>query len=218
MHVHDMTPPPDMMNPNEEGPIWVTEFDSKAAVEFCNALFRKAEQDPTKPILIYINSPGGEVSGMLSMISAMDAVPNKTITVSMGFAMSAGCFLLAHGDFRFASPYTRVMLHKIQGGFIGSLDDLQNETEEMSRLNEQMFGLFASDTGKSVEEITEAVKIKRELYFSATEAKDFGIIDVVGIPRVTPIIQPTQWQVDVITTAPSEEVPAPKPTKKKKKK
>lgn len=196
---------PEGINSDENNPIWVTEFDAKAAQEFANALFKRSEQDPTKPIVVFINSPGGEVSGLFTMLAAIDSVPNKILTVAMGYAMSAGAALLAHGAGRFASPYAQIMIHKIQGGAIGGLDEIQNEADYMTRLNDQMFAVLAKDTGKSVADLIETVKVKREVYFNAKEAKEFGIVDAIGIPTILPVPVPQQWQVG-LSAVPEEDL------------
>jgi ATP-dependent Clp protease protease subunit len=211
---------PMMMQDSSEGPIWVTEFDAKAASEFCNALFKASEADPQKPIIVYINSYGGEASGLLAMLSAMDAVPNTIVTVAMGFAMSAGCILLAHGDARFASPYARIMMHKIQAGAGGGMDDILNEVEELVSLNDQIFEIMSKDLERPVADLMEAVKSRRELYMSAETAKQFGIVDEIGVPTLQNQLPTTpQYNVSVLVGKGGSppDVPKPESVKKKKK-
>lgn len=207
----------------DDGPIWVSDFDTDAAKSFCNALFKASEEDPSKPIVVYINSGGGDVSGLLAMITAMDTVPNKIVTVAMGFAMSAGALLLAHGSVRCVSPHARVMVHKVQAGAFGSMDDILNETEELVRLNDYVMGLLAKNCKRSKAEIEKALSgPKREVYFNAEGAVKFGLADIVGVPRIQgPGTVDAQWTV-AVHAPPDPTTPAPtppaKPAKKTKKK
>lgn len=211
---------------DNDGPIWVTSFDSDTTKVVCDAILKAAALDPVKPIVLYINTPGGEVSGLTSMLAVIDSLPNKVITVAMGYAMSAGCFLLAHGDVRLASPYSRIMLHKVQSGAFGNIDDIVNDTEEVVRLNKMILEIFAKDVKKTLKEVEESLAVKRDLYMSAEDAKAYGIVDVIGIPRVEMVMTPT-YNVSIV--APESEAKAqqlasgvgnakPKKSKKKTKK
>lgn len=203
----------------DEGPIWVSDFDTDAAKAFCNALFKASEEDPSKPIVVYINSGGGEVSGLFAMMTAMDTVPNKIVTVAMGYAMSAGALLLAHGSIRCVSPHARVMVHKVQAGAFGSMDDILNETEEVVRVNDYVMGLLAKDCKRSKAEIEKALSgSKREVYLDADGAVKFGLADIIGVPRIQgPGAVDAQWTVAVHSPADSTPTPPAKPVKTKKK-
>lgn len=206
---------------DEEAPIWVTEFDSNAAREFCNALFRASERDPNRPIIVYINSGGGDASGLLTMLSAIDTIPNKVITAAMGFAMSAGALLLAHGAVRFASPHARIMIHKIQAGAFGAIDDIVNETRFLTTLNDYVMKVLAKDCKKSSSQIEAVLSgSNREVYLGPEEALEMGLIDMIGVPKVSPAPQtevPCNYVVEVMTTRPTEPVVETKPQKKTKK-
>lgn len=204
------------MMEEEDQPIWVDEFDADAAKVFCNALFRASEKDPTKPIVVYINSGGGDVSGLLAMLSAMDAVPNRVVTVAMGFAMSAGAILLAHGQMRFVSPHARVMVHKIQAGATGHMDDILNEAEWFTNVNDYLMEILAKDCKTTPKTIEKALSgPKREVYLTPTEAVEFGLADMIGIPKVLPSPKSldTEYLVTVMGASPQE----PKKKKKPKK-
>ena len=180
----DMSNSPMMMEEKDQ-PIWVGEFDTDAAKAFCNALFEASEKDAGRPIVVYINSGGGDVSGLLAMMSAMDSVPNKIVTVAMGFAMSAGAILLAHGQMRFVSPHARVMVHKIQAGAFGNMDDILNEAEWLTNVNDYVMGVLAKDCKRSKADIEKALSgPKREVYLNPSEAVAFGLADMIGVPKV----------------------------------
>ncbi len=198
---------------NQSNLIWVSEFDSDSARDFCASIFKASEEDEGKPIFVYINSGGGDVSGLLAMLTAMDSVPNKIVTIAMGYAMSAGALLLAHGAIRCVSPHARVMVHKIQAGAFGSMDDILNETEELVRLNSYVLGILAKDCKRPLTEIEEALSgNKREIYLSADGAVKFGLADMVGIPKLAPVA-PASGSWNVMVNVPQ----TPEPTKKKAK-
>lgn len=208
-------PNPEMMMEDEQQSIWVTDFTNESATQFCNALFRISEKDPNRPIIVYINSPGGEIFALGTMMSAMDSIPNKIITVAMGHAMSAGCMLLAHGSIRFASPHAVIMAHKVSAGAFGNVDDIVNESEQIVKINEYYMGLFAKDTKKSPAEVEKLLGgTRREVYLNAQQAVDFGIVDSIGIPRVDLAPSPPVYQIGVLAAA----APVLKPTKPKVKK
>ena len=199
-------------------PIWVTDFDEVAAKDFSNALFRASKADPEAPIIVYINSPGGYLSALQTMMSAMDVVPNKIVTVAMGMAASCGCFLLAHGDIRMASPYATIMLHKISAGSFGHIEDIEADTEEHLRENQAIFKVFSTDIKKPVSKIEKDLKVKRDLYFSAETAKNYGIVDLVGIPRLQQIpVSSPQYGIEVVGEQPTTKKNKPKTKKKTKK-
>ena len=206
-----------MMDENEDSPIWVTEFDEDAATKFCNQLFAASKKDKNKPIFVYINSGGGAVSGLLAMMSAMDSIPNTVVTVAMGFAMSAGALLLAHGNARFASPHARIMVHKVQAGAMGNLDDILNEAEMLTNLNDYVMKVLASDCKKSYAEIHKLLSgTKREVYLDPEQAKAFGLIDEVGMPIMEEEAE-TKSSFQIALLRPKSLTVSSKPEKKSKK-
>jgi ATP-dependent Clp protease protease subunit len=145
----------------------------------------------------------------------MDSVPNDIITVAMGFAMSAGAFLLAHGSARFASPHARIMVHKVQAGAFGNLDDILNESEMLVNLNGYVLSVFAKDCKKSSAEVEKSLSgTKREVYMDPMQAKAYGMIDHVGVPVVNALGAQQQYQISVL----SAETPVEVKTKEAKKK
>ena len=111
---------------------WVSNFDEQPTKEFCTSVMKYSLIAPNRPIIVYINTPGGRADGLMTMIAVLDSVPNQLITVALGQAHSAGAILLSHGDVRFVSPVSRVMIHQIQGGAVGCIDDIENEFLEMN--------------------------------------------------------------------------------------
>ena len=166
--------------------IWVYKFDEEASHKFRLQMRMKSKEDPRKPIVIYIDSYGGNVDGMAKMIDTMDEIPNSKITVCFGKAMSAGAILLSHGDIRFCAKSSRVMIHELSAGALGNVREIKNTTEELFRVNELWMGLLAKnccikDGYKGLQALIRD-NSNQDIYLSAEEAKKFGIVDCIGLP------------------------------------
>lgn len=175
-----------MAHPEESRRIWVTSFSQDAVKSFSNAVLNAAERDESEPIVIYIDSYGGEVAGCLGMISVMEAVPNPTLTIAVGKAMSAGAVLLSNGNVRCAAPHVRLMLHEASGGGLGNVNDAEAAVEELRYQNEYMLEILARNCGyKSTKELKKLFSNeRRDRYLSAHEAKKIHLIDHVGVPMI----------------------------------
>jgi len=92
--------------------------------------------------IIYIDSDGGEVYALLTMISVMEQVPNPIITCALSKAMSAGALLLACGDTRYASEHCTIMVHELSAGTIGHIDDINVQHTSLTKLNEKLMKLL----------------------------------------------------------------------------
>jgi ATP-dependent Clp protease protease subunit len=170
--------------PSDNNRIWVRAFTPESAEQFGNKVLDASAADSGAPILIYIDSPGGQVDALATMISVMDSVPNHFFTVALGTAFSAGAMLLAHGDDRFATQHSRIMVHQISGGAMGHINDLLTDAKEMERLGDYWMGMLAKDCGKTVKQFKKLFDERRDIYMTAPEAVKFGIIDSIGLPHV----------------------------------
>jgi ATP-dependent Clp protease protease subunit len=172
--------------------VWVLEFNTQAAQEFRDAVVSKSKQDINKPIVVYIDSYGGNVDALAKMISTLEEIPNPIVTVCQGKAMSAGAILLSHGDIRFCDPHSRVMIHEVSSGTAGDVNDMHVDTEEAKRLNSWMLDLLAKNCGySSHKDIKKFIKDGdgRDVYLGAEAALKFGIVDFVGTPTVLCSVQ-----------------------------
>lgn len=177
-----------MIFPAKAQEIWVTKFDEESAQKFRAAVMAEAKMDPTKPIVIYIDSYGGYVDALAKMIETLDEVPNPIVTCCMGKAMSCGAMLLSHGDVRFLGRHSRVMVHEVSSGTIGNVQDMKDDVKETVRLNEYFMGLLAKNCGfKNYEELRAVIKEQdgRERYLFGQEAIEFGIVDAIGTPNIS---------------------------------
>lgn len=136
-------------------------------------------EDPERDITLYINSPGGSVSAGMAIYDAMMLVPNDVATVAMGLAASMGQFLLCAGATgkRSATPNTRIMMHQPLGGIGGTASDIKIQAEQMLALKKRLAELIAQHTGQSVDTIE--ADSDRDRWFTADEAKAYGLIDAV---------------------------------------
>jgi ATP-dependent Clp protease protease subunit len=152
--------------------------DNVASLVTAQLLFLEAE-DPKKEIYLYINSPGGLVTAGLGIYDTMQYVKPDISTLCIGQAASMGSFLLAAGTKgkRFSLPNSRVMVHQPSAGFQGQVTDIEIHANEVSSLKKRLNEIYSKHTGKSVDEVKEA--LERDNFMTAEVAKDFGLIDEV---------------------------------------
>jgi len=172
----------------ESGEIWVNKFTEDSAYEFRENVLKIATKDANAPIIIYIDSYGGQVDALAKMVDTMQQFGNPFITVCLGKAMSCGAILLSCGDYRYCAPNSRVMVHEVSSGTSGDVHDNVNNAKESLRLNIHFLGLLADNCGLKggFKALRKMIKDHdgRELWLDATQALKFGIIDEVGLPQV----------------------------------
>ena len=136
-------------------------------------------QDPERDISLYINSPGGIVTAGLAIYDTIKYIKPDVQTICIGQAASMAAVILAGGakGKRFALPSGRVMLHQPWGGAEGQAKDINIQAREILRLKKMLTEYIAKDTGKSVESV--AADLERDNFMSASEAKEYGVIDKV---------------------------------------
>lgn len=164
--------------------IWVNNFGERDAQRFADAVLDIAESDPHQMIAVYIDSYGGLIDGLTAMLSVMESVPNRFVTICTGKAMSAGAVLLSRGHIRCMGPSARVMIHEASGGVSGNVNDVHADSQELQRLNDQMLAILARNCKKTVKQLRKLFGGQREVYLTPQQAKKFGLIDVVGIPLI----------------------------------
>ncbi|HUP87036.1 MAG TPA: ATP-dependent Clp protease proteolytic subunit [Acidimicrobiales bacterium] len=153
-------------------------IDDKVAGAVCAQLLLLAE-DSDKDIAVYINSPGGSVTAGLAIYDTMQYVACDVSTVCIGLAASMGQFLLCAGapGKRFALPHSRVMMHQPLGQFQGQAADIAIQAEQIIYMKRMMAERIAQHTGQSVERIED--DSDRDRWFTAEEAKAYGLVDQV---------------------------------------
>jgi ATP-dependent Clp protease, protease subunit len=156
-------------------------IDDLTATATIQSLLYLQYENRNQEIHMYINSPGGSVSSMLAIYDTMQFLECPVVTYCMGLAASGAAILLAGGakGKRYALPHAKVMIHQpwIQGGFYGQASDAEIEMKELLRQKTLLNKLLADHTGKSIGIIE--TETERNRYFTAQEAKEFGLVDEV---------------------------------------
>jgi len=135
--------------------------------------------DNSKPIYLYINSPGGSVTAGMAIYDTIQHIKSEVITICVGLAASMGAFLLAAGapGKRLALPHARIMIHQPLGGTRGQASDIEIEAKEVIRIKHALNEMLAKHTGKSLEQVEKDTD--RDYFMSAEEAMSYGLIDRV---------------------------------------
>ena len=137
-------------------------------------------EDSTKPIYLYINSPGGSVTAGLAIYDTIKYVKSDVVTICVGLAASMGAFLLSAGTKgkRLALPHSRIMIHQPLGGTSQrQASDIEIEAKEILRIKDMLNKSMAEMTGQSFEKIEKDTD--RDYFLSSEEAKTYGLIDRV---------------------------------------
>jgi ATP-dependent Clp protease protease subunit len=136
--------------------------------------------DSSKPIYLYINSPGGSVTAGLAIYDTMQYVKSDVVTICVGLAASMGAFLLTAGTKgkRLALPHSRIMIHQPLGGTSQrQASDIEIEAREILRIKDMLNQSMADMTGQTLEKISKDTD--RDYFLSAAEAMEYGLIDRV---------------------------------------
>jgi ATP-dependent Clp protease protease subunit len=157
-------------------------YDEVANLIVAQLLFLES-QDPDKDVNFYINSPGGSVTAALAIYDAMQSIRPQVRTYCIGQCASAGALLLASGakGKRFALPNSRVMIHQPSGGAGGQATDIAIQAREILLLKRRLNEILALHTGKTTDQLE--VDSDRDYFMCAKEARDYGIVDELLMPR-----------------------------------
>ncbi len=156
--------------------------DNVANLIIAQFLFLESE-NPDKDIHLYINSPGGSVSAGLGIYDTMQFIKPDVSTMCVGQAASMGALLLTGGakNKRYCLPHSRVMIHQPLGGFQGQASDIDIHAREILKAREELNKIMALHTGQTLDIIQKDTE--RDNFKSATEAKEYGLIDEVLYER-----------------------------------
>jgi ATP-dependent Clp protease protease subunit len=156
--------------------------DTVANLVMAQLLHLEAE-DAEKEINLYINSPGGEITGLFTIYDTMKFIKPEIATYCMGQAASAAAVILAAGTKgkRHALPHARILIHQPYGGAAGQAADIEIQAKEITRMRELLEQVLSLHTGQSIEKVKKDTD--RDFIMSAEEAKEYGIIDEVIMTR-----------------------------------
>lgn len=157
----------------------VGEINYATATGVIMRLLHLSNQKKGVDINLYINSPGGSVDDTLAIYDTIRFLNCDVATYCIGRAQSGGAIVLASGakGKRFILPHARVMIHQPFGGVFGQTSDIKIQAEEILKAKRTINELLAKHTGKSVEQVE--TDSERDRYFSAQEAKEYGLVDEV---------------------------------------
>jgi ATP-dependent Clp protease protease subunit len=156
-----------------------TQVDEESANRICAQMILLSAEDPKTDISLYINSPGGSVTAGLAIYDTMRLIPNDVATLAMGFAASMGQFLLTVGTAgkRHALPNAQIMMHQPSAGIGGSTADIAIQAENLEFTKRAVERITAEHTGQTPETISRDGD--RDRWFTAQQAKDYGMVDHV---------------------------------------
>lgn len=161
-----------------------TPVDDTSANDITVQLLALEGMDPDRPIYLYINSPGGSFTAMMAILDTMQYIKPEVETTCVGQAASAAAILLAAGKpgTRAALANARILLHELAVGTSrGQSSDLEIQAREILRLRAEMESILAEATGRDPETVRR--DLDRERYFTAEEAREYGLIDEVLTSR-----------------------------------
>lgn len=168
--------------------IRVNKFDEKSADEFAHKL-AIAHNTGQKVIPVIIDSYGGQVYSLMSMVAAIKASELPVATIVEGKAMSCGAVLLSFGEegLRFADPDATVMIHDVSSGGWGKIEELKADVAEAERLDEKIFTMMARNCGKKDDYFKKKVFQKKhaDWFMDAQEAKKHGLVNHLRVPKLS---------------------------------
>ena len=152
--------------------------DTMASIIVAQLLYLQSE-DATKDITMYINSPGGSVTSMWSIIDTMNLIKPDVSTVCIGMAASAASLTLANGTKgkRFILPHAEVMIHQPSGGAQGQASDIEITARQILKTKDQLHKFMADKTGQPIKKLEK--DMDRDTFLDATEALAYGIVDKI---------------------------------------
>lgn len=152
--------------------------DEVASIVIAEMIYLESE-DPTKDIIMYINSPGGSVSAGLAIYDTMQYIRPEISTICVGMAASMAQVLLCAGSKgkRMALPNARIMMHQPSGGSQGQTTEIEIYLKEMIRMREQLYQIIAVHSEQDVDKIRKDAD--RDFWMSPQDAVEYGLLDRV---------------------------------------
>lgn len=165
--------------------IWIAGVVNDRMSTIVQAQLMFLDNMDNKDITMHIDTPGGSVKSGLSMVDVMDYISSDIVTINTGMAASMGSVLLASGTKgkRYSLRYSKVMLHQVSTGASGNIQDIRISLNESEKYNELLFGILGRATDKDPKQVM--IDANRDLWLTAEEAKDYGVIDNVIVNKKT---------------------------------
>ncbi|MEY3312191.1 MAG: hypothetical protein RL348_1534 [Bacteroidota bacterium] len=155
------------------------EVNDEIANSLVSEMIILSSEDPNSDITLLINSPGGSVTAGMAIYDTMQLIENDIRTISLGLAASMGQLLLTAGTpgKRFATPHARIMMHQPLGGIGGTASDIRIQAQQMNYTKNLLAEIISKHSKRDLNEII--ADSDRDRWFSAFEAKEYGLIDEV---------------------------------------
>ena len=155
------------------------EISRESAQQVISKLLLLSAENPTEPIKLFVNSPGGDADAGFAMFDVIRYVPAPVEIITAGLAASAGVIVLLASprDKRFALPNARFLIHQPSTGVQGAASDIQIEASEILKIRERINKLIADETGKTVEQVD--TDTKRNYWMNSEEACAYGLVSKV---------------------------------------
>lgn len=156
-----------------------TAIDDAVANTVIAQLLFLEKQDQKKDIILYVNSPGGQVSSTMAMYDTMQYIAPDVSTVCLGMAASGGAIILMAGakGKRFALPHSEIMIHQPLGGTEGQATDIAIHAEHIIRMKDMLNDMIATHSNQKLTKVK--IDTERDKYLSAKEALEYGLIDKI---------------------------------------
>jgi len=166
--------------------IRVNKFDEESAAKFQNEI-AAAHNTGQKVIPVVIDSYGGQVYSLMTMISAIDHAELPVATIVEGKAMSCGAVLFTFGEqgMRFIDPHATVMIHDVSSMDFGKVEELKAGAKEADRLNDKIYTMMARNCGKKDDYFLKIVDKKKhaDWFIDSAEAKKHGLANHLRVPK-----------------------------------
>lgn len=159
------------------------EINAKTASDIVAKLLY-LDSESNEDIIIYINSPGGEISSGFMIYDTMNFIKSDIQTISLGTSASMAAILLLSGTKgkRKILPNSNVMLHDLSGGTTGKYSDIMVEVKEMQKVHEKIFSIIKQNTNLTEEQIKE--NLKNDFWLNSQEALKYGIVDKIITSKI----------------------------------
>jgi ATP-dependent Clp protease protease subunit len=169
----------------------VNKFTEESAKKFQNEI-AQAHNTGQKVIPVVIDSYGGQVYALMTMISAIKNSELPIATIVEGKAMSCGAVLLTFGEegLRFADPDATIMIHDVSSGSHGKVEELKADVKEAERLDSKIFTMMARNCGKKDDYFKKKVFNKKhaDWFIDAEEAKKHGLVNHLRVPKLNIVV------------------------------
>ncbi len=137
------------------------------------------KENQKEDIQIFVNSPGGEIDAGMAILDTMNYIKPNITTICVGMAASMACVILAGGEKgkRLALPNSKLLIHQPLWGAEGQASDIIIKAEEITKVRAKIYKILSKYTGQSTKQIEKDAD--RDKYFTAEEAKKYGLIDKI---------------------------------------